>query len=134
VNDLVTLLGGAAGATLLKSVVDVVLKRMAKAETRSTDQANAAHQGAETQDTLMSTWVRTVLEPVERRAVRAEAAELAARAEAEAATREAREAARRYDVLEDAVREHEPWDRKASRALLAQGVDIEDPPPLRDTP
>jgi hypothetical protein len=127
VNDLVTLLGGAAGATLLKSVVDVVLKRMATAETRSTDQANAAHQGVETQDALMSTWMRTVLEPTERRADRAEA-------RAEAAAQEARALEERLDRVSDAIRDHERWDRKALSELHARGADIEDPPPLRDTP
>lgn len=119
-NDVVTLLGGAAGATLLNSVVQIILRRMTRRET----EANAGKAEAETQAALMDTWMRTVLAPTERRAEHAEQAAAAAAATAERVSL-------RLDAVERVIRAHEPWDRQAAAALRAHGVDIDDPPPLR---
>lgn len=115
-TEIVTLLGTATGAVAIKSIFDIVLKRMSKREAESV----AAQQDAAALDIIMSTWMSTVLKPTLKRAEDAEAGIEALR--------------RRMDRMETAAVRHERWDIEAVRALREAGINLNEPPSLRFAP
>ena len=110
--------------------VQVLLKRMARRET----DAIAAKTDADATETLMGIWMSSVLAPIQAMAKEATEQAAAARGELRTLRGEVDGVHRELALVENTIRDHQPWDQAAASEIRRLGGSIGEPPPLRLPP